>query len=894
MSDEAQGSSSSVATDDGARPDQQLEHLIPRRPLPSNSRSNSSARPHSETAPTQQDSISHPRQSQGSPTQHDNPNVERQAHVSPEDSSSAETLPEKARHHEYTTYEKCGAVAVTILGVGLISILAAIGFLWFLWLAGYRNSTWHKIVSGNWLASPSVSLSATLLRQAISFQAGTAASMLASVALEQFMVLLLHVASVSVTRNANAGPYMLLWYIFKAFLRNSARRWRSSWLMILVLLLTLTTLFLQFTSTVLLSDLRPSIVPGLSTSSRTATNFAYDVNGSIPIIRRGTTWTMKPPFYPTFAEYHEPPPATPEGVVDTGVTLRAFMPIQDQQSRSLLRNYEGRATVLDARVQCMRPDLSSERLHITDGVLGFEGVVKASFNTSRLIFIGTNTTADDESDSANDYGIIHDWELRPNTSFGCLSPLQNTNLNDDYHTNNASLAESDDNTNWRLSFCQPTESQFAGQLTSEFQTPEWELRYPHSSPYMSFGALYIAVNVSNGGVEDWMNVLSNEEAGFGGFVGPGMAPLLYSAHGEWLDLFFTPDGSLKLSISMCYAAFDTADRNVTISSTTNRTEPSPSYNDKTFKYTYSRVRQQLGQPNTLSPHDSDTISERGIMSLHKRSSWLGGPGDYQFKGNTLTEVSWVMDFANMAGPMGSSQTANSDRQNYTGLMFNALDNANTWSAMPVIVADPSLYSMVQEIVQTGGDIAFALQSVLTTLTGIAYYDQLQQFNDVSTIKQKSFVVATAPKRFRGLIAVTSVATAHLVITAIILWLFLSKTRVSSIGNSWQAVAQVRAPMTEELLSESILGRDKAVEEILKTNKWKRRIVGIRLTDDGLGTELVEADVEYKRIANSEPESERPVSHASASSKVESGNRDSPRDREEDVRESAPVPAQSEG
>jgi hypothetical protein len=44
-----------------------------------------------------------------------------------------------------------------------------------------------------------------------------------------------------------------------------------------------------------------------------------------------------------------------------------------------------------------------------------------------------------------------------------------------------------------------------------------------------------------------------------------------------------------------------------------------------------------------------------------------------------------------------------------------------------------MISLVQEIVQNGGSVAFALQSIITILAGVAYYDQLQQFNDVQSL-----------------------------------------------------------------------------------------------------------------------------------------------------------------
>jgi hypothetical protein len=45
------------------------------------------------------------------------------------------------------------------------------------------------------------------------------------------------------------------------------------------------------------------------------------------------------------------------GISDTGVTMRAFLPI-DVQNRSSLHVYNGPSTVVDARVVCVRPNIT--------------------------------------------------------------------------------------------------------------------------------------------------------------------------------------------------------------------------------------------------------------------------------------------------------------------------------------------------------------------------------------------------------------------------------------------------------------------------------------------------------------------------------------------------------
>lgn len=139
-----------------------------------------------------------------------------------------------------------------------------------------------------------------------------------------------------------------------------------------VVLLFATTTLLQFSSTILLSDLELGQLPGLAANHSATYDFVYTGHGqpypdgntlnvshgfysytggvTYPIQLRIPTWSRNPPAFPAFAEYSKPV-SSPEGVDDTGVLLRAFLPFADAQSRESIRNYSGIAQVLDSRVR---------------------------------------------------------------------------------------------------------------------------------------------------------------------------------------------------------------------------------------------------------------------------------------------------------------------------------------------------------------------------------------------------------------------------------------------------------------------------------------------------------------------------------------------------------------
>ena len=273
----------------------------------------------------------------------------------------------------FSLYDRFGWLATTILISTTTLILSALGFLWFLWEANHDDKTRHRIAAKNWMTR-TVALTSLVIRTSMSMQASAAASMLAGLALENTQILLLHFASVSTMRNTNARPYMLSWLTFKAFLKDPL-------IPTLTLILVITSTLAQFTSTTLLADLKPGTVPGYNASETTATKF-YTVNGSTPFTSRGSVWTKKLPFYPIFAEYREVPSDAPEDKSDTGLTLRAFLPVPAQQARSSLRTFFGLATVLDSRMHCLRPQLKLEKGHFASGTLALNGSISASGSQS--------------------------------------------------------------------------------------------------------------------------------------------------------------------------------------------------------------------------------------------------------------------------------------------------------------------------------------------------------------------------------------------------------------------------------------------------------------------------------------------------------------------------------
>jgi hypothetical protein len=259
--------------------------------------------------------------------------------------------------------QRMGTHTVVILTATLVLKITVFSFLAFLWTASHDNNFWRVIVVRGW-ASSAVTVSSLLLRTAVDFQSGVAVAMLAAIILETDVCLLMpDAAQVSKLRAGRSMPLDLVLTVMRAMMSENGRYMLGCVrVSVVVLLLVATTILLQFTSTMLVSDLSLGVLSGMPVRAAFNFDFVYkpdDTRGlwSYPLQpRAASTWSMNPSAFPSFAEFSEAIDV-PEHVDDTGRLLRALLPFQDAQSRETLVSYSGKALVLDARVSCQRPQL---------------------------------------------------------------------------------------------------------------------------------------------------------------------------------------------------------------------------------------------------------------------------------------------------------------------------------------------------------------------------------------------------------------------------------------------------------------------------------------------------------------------------------------------------------
>jgi len=256
---------------------------------------------------------------------------------------------------------RIGKTSIAILLSSFAVCFGCLAFLTFLWVADTNNTIWRKIVVSGW-TTRAITISALALRWATATQAINCTSMLAAVLLQSYAVPLPSAAAVSIMRFGNTGPWSLL--------GKMKTKWHSGSFPIglLAVLLTFTTLSLQFTSTALLSQVGLAALPIQVTVPQTF--YSTDPNGATfkSYLGEGAPFIQTTPKgYPAFAEWvsnstgseKEFAPSSSPGMVDTGTVMRAFLPINDTNERSRLTDYQGYATVVDMRVVCMRPKLTN-------------------------------------------------------------------------------------------------------------------------------------------------------------------------------------------------------------------------------------------------------------------------------------------------------------------------------------------------------------------------------------------------------------------------------------------------------------------------------------------------------------------------------------------------------
>ena len=708
-------------------------------------------------------------------------------------------------------YRRLGWLVVALVIGGTLGVFGVIGFWAFLWFADDSNQTWYNIMSGDHI-KVIVSSTAEVVNRLVSAMLGAECSMIIALGLERAEVLFPNLASAAMGRKGGSSTKSIL--MIKRILQ---RKWPSGLdirLPVLIFIISILESLTLGTHTVLLSDVKLDQLPLRSNTSILSFGLTYTPSnltsaGGQDVVQRNSPWLLKPPSYPTFAEYTEKP-IKQDGVSDTGLTLRAFLPYADPTRRQLTHSYSGQTTVLDARVTCQAPVLGNFEVQPIQDSLLLGGYVRASTFTPRL---GNQSWVNDEPTGIGN----PPWIANASVPFACNAPLVSNNY--------PGLPDQ-----WRTSICQLSETDFgngpaiAGGLVSEFKNyTAWLANITKETPAAQYGSAYLVFNVSTGVWEAWSNMLTPD------LFNPSLTSVPEGRQvNEWISFSFPYE--LSFSVTLCYAALDTADIPVTITSSKmrNRTEPQPNFNFTSRQYTFEEVRNQYGQGNV---HASNAASSdtRGVLELEKQS-WIAPPGvqppSASYIRNSL-DFGYPADDGDSASPYTLSLINNNVGSSEVNITAFSSSNASLFHQVQgyLVVPDPMHVWLFQDIVSHGGSIAFALQSLLTCITSMTYYDQLAQFDNSGPVSQSTYIETNLPQNYWGFLAVVIALAVHIVVCWIVLAWFLLGTRFTILGQSWQSLAQASTAETAEFIGMAGGMTDDEVKAKLKEATWAQKEIG---------------------------------------------------------------------
>ncbi|KAF3935285.1 hypothetical protein ABW19_dt0205168 [Dactylella cylindrospora] len=657
---------------------------------------------------------------------------------------------------------RVGYITIAVLALTFAVIIACIGFFTFLWYSNVDNSTWKRIMVDEW-ATRAIALTSTALRWAVVTQAAVGLAMIAAVALERFDVPLSNIANVSLMR-VNGGQLLptlldVCWplsrfgpvgVIFRTVLP--------------ILMLLGTSTLIQFTSTVLLSDLYLDVIPGYPATANLTIDWWFDGNfyNWTPTTSDVVWGGNKPPFWPAFAELSEPP-FEQEGVSDSGKNIRALLPYLTADARQTIRDYEGKALLLDTRVTCQRPVMEDLIMYTLSNIGEWDitaqpvlqGKVSASVNTPRF--------------NASDRPTPFDCPFsRLNTAAFAICELHNVKT--------------------RTPAFMTLE--YAGSLVSEFR------HFPPVSPMQNAsGAAYLIISANNTrlpvGKGEWatFDVVS---------PGDGREP--------------TYERTTTVGATLCFSALDNVLRDVSISSTTNRTEPSLSFNGTSRNFNWTSVYQQL----TPGSKTNLTFEERGVLNLSPPAdTWATDeslePGTDGPVSNTITgsiyqrQWPYINEAVHLTAPGRGWAYGN----------YSVLLDSGYWAwylqygAWPQVGGALWIIALFEHMVYGNDTVADAMQMILFSLAAMAYYDQLPQFDSWKEINTLSFVPALHPGGPYGtsrtdipvgFTVTMAVIVLHVLLFLYVCYLFATKTKFSRLGDTWMAIANaVDATLTDGML-----------------------------------------------------------------------------------------------
>ncbi|KAI9147145.1 hypothetical protein HJFPF1_13177 [Paramyrothecium foliicola] len=730
-------------------------------------------------------------------------------------------------------FRRVGKRASILVVPCILTVAAAIGFVGWLWFGDRSEPRWRRLMLAGW-SNQAVTISSLVMRSALSILGGIATSMIAAVALEQSGSSLRDAVSLSMARFSSPGPNS---FWFETFFRQ---HFVALPLRLILCLLILSTLAVQFASTILLSDLGMGRVTGFSHFTKNMTGYVWSQadfgpgtsDGNFtwhadfrahhaPFQSQQEYWSGLPRTFNLFAEYSEPG-FTDGAVDDTGPTLRSFLPINDQNIRHNLKSYTGLATVFDARVVCVRPQVISGSVN--------PNTINLSVSVPSVShIIPTLTTSDREIKvklpRQRTFG--EGWHIQPLdiSVGGIVSSLDPASLQD---------------LNLSYKSYQDDELDRPSRYWDRVSPPgAWRTVNDEHNCGVDLDNAYLLMDTKDhnpGAVESGTKYVISEfpEGNWGAWHGTkvGIAPEDVAGrppYAEW---------SLG-SVTVCFDSLPKGAQyhqiqvfEITASGNGEQSEPRTTSRSASDPLDIVALRQQLGASST---RQEDLIS-RNILKLDSLASIRDEMRRSSEQWKYYCAVSSEIEALEPVQPDLQWNPTIYNRSTYLWLTQMAFNVENPIALCTGECRESGLRSstayavMLGEIIRGSefGSPAVALQAVLTQILREVYYNWIIRFDEETEVEMVPSVAVQIPLQYRGFWAVVGIVSLHLLLCFIACVTFATLTETSCLNNGWQAVSEIASNSEGRRVIDQVgQMRDTEVEKWLngEENIYRRFVVG---------------------------------------------------------------------
>ncbi|KAI2628311.1 hypothetical protein GGS21DRAFT_527323 [Xylaria nigripes] len=684
--------------------------------------------------------------------------------------------------------ESLGISGIASLVVGHIGMLAVLLFLAFLWFghgstpeASNAIGLWRQIVLSNWMTR-SITLGSLVIRILATLQATVCTSMIAARILERRSARKSFVPWFSVIRSINDGPLRLVQMLLTSK-SLAVVRYPEFWLAALMLLITFA---LQFSSTILLSDLQNFTIIGDHRQIQVPSLLYYNADDFIFQIR-SPLYLLKRPTYSTFGEVQRKSNSTPNsyGMSDTGLIQRGFLPFSNEQNRTSVRKYDGNAMVLNSRAACMRPVIQGKY-----GVL--------SDNDPSNIGWGGFYTGELHYDSSLD-------EAHANWTSSCLPGECGT---------------------------VPYNCMVPGSTSGQYETFVCGLSRPGQNPVMwTFHPLWTptdmpwAVNTSaflvmssNMRDDDWHQITDAQSLPQG------------EPHDEWQSFEMIPGRFVNMTL--CFLGTTLERKFVTMNSSGNLREPEVPGAEISKKYNTTDVRTLYGFDGSRK-----SAAERGILDM----TIIDGPRDGPASGPAYKTLSYA-DADNITTAQFTSALLDIVLYDQATLVISTNQTiafCRFCYAVSESTVDLQLALLLSDIIGESKRAADALVTYVTVIGVAVYYDYFKSL----VTPQESGVTMTTDVQIpgqcskygcRGFIPVTILIVIHLLYVTVIAVLYARQAQYSRYGNVWHTASQLIPGELRGSWEKSNNASDSAVIDVFREERTDDFLKLGRLDDGQIG------------------------------------------------------------